>query len=323
MVSVVVPVLNAAGEIGRLLQSLLALDWPPERLEILVVDNASTDGTPGVVADHPVRLLQETRVQSSYAARNTGVAAARGEWIAFTDADCVARPDWLRRLLLPPPGTEVGAVAGEVLALERTTPVQRLMERHGFMQHAVTLPHKQLPCFSTANVAVRRDLLLRLGGFRQDVRYFADMELSWRLQISGGARILFRPEAVILHRHRRTWGELWRQACQHGRGVAFMRREYPDHYRISLAEQARRVGGLARAVGRALTGGGGEVGRPGGGEAVAGGASGADEPRREGDPDRLLAPFFLALWYAGLLTGYLMGPARSTPPASEETGAKG
>jgi glycosyltransferase involved in cell wall biosynthesis len=314
----VVPVLNAADEIGRLLESLLALDYPRGRLELMVVDNGSTDGTREAVSSFPVRLLEETGTRSSYAARNRGTAVAGGEWIAFTDADCVATPGWLRRLLRPPLPANIGAVAGEVLALEGTTPVQRLMERHGFMKHAVTLPHKNLPCFSTANVAVRRSVLERLGGFREDPRYFGDMALAWRMQLETSAGILFRPEAVIHHRHRRTWGELWRQACQHGQGVAFLKETYPDHYRIHMGEQVRRIGGLVAAGGRAITGGGARDER---------GTKGRETPVGQptdsagrGRQDRFREPAFLAVWYAGLLTGYLKGPARSRRMGSRERG---
>jgi GT2 family glycosyltransferase len=345
-VSVILPVLNAADEIGRAVESLLALDWPAERLQILVVDNGSTDGTAEVARRYPVTVLSETEVRSSYAARNRGQAQASGEWLAFTDSDCAVSPDWLRRLLLPAPAAVVGAVAGEVLALELTTPVQRLVEQFGIMKHAVTLPHKSLPCFSTANVAVRRELLAQLGGFRADVRYFADMELSWRLQIEAGRTILFRPQAVIRHRHRRTWGALWRQGVQHGRGTAFMKRTYPDHYRISPGEQVQRLAGLGQAVLAAIFGGtrssaasgsGDRAGsRAGAGssarvETIAGArdtaplaSSGggddiaADAHRQTAAGDRLRAPLFLTLWYGGLLAGYLMGPARSsgTGPSS-------
>jgi glycosyltransferase involved in cell wall biosynthesis len=319
-VSVVVPVLNGAGEIGRLLESLLALDYPRERLELIVVDNGSTDGTRDVISGFPVRLVEETDTRSSYAARNRGTAIAGGEWIAFTDADCVASPDWLLRLLRPPLPAHIGAVAGEVLALEGTTPVQRLMERHGFMKHAVTLPHKNLPCFSTANVAVRRPVLEKLEGFREDVRYFGDMELAWRMQLEASAGILFRPEAVIRHRHRRTWGELWRQACQHGQGVAFLKEAYPDHYRIHPGEQARRIGGLVAAGGRAITG----QGARNKSEPKGQGAQGARpaDTKAKHDQDRFREPLFLAIWYAGLLTGYVKGPARSRTTSGKGGGTK-
>lgn len=286
-VSVVVPVRDGAAEIGRLLGSLQELAYPKERLEVLVVDNGSQDGTAEVARRFPVTVLSEPDVESSYAARNRGAEAASGTWVAFTDADCVATPEWLARLLAPPIPPEVGAVVGEVVALEGNTAVQRLTERFGLMRHGVTLPHKALPCFSTANVAVRRELLLRLGGFRQDVRYFGDMELSWRLQLTGGSRLLFRPEAEILHRHRRSFGDLWRQGMQHGQGVAFMKEAYPAQYRIEPGEQVSRLAGLARA------------------------AAGALLPRTGPGRDRLWAPIFLAVWYGGMLAGYLRGPART------------
>jgi cellulose synthase/poly-beta-1,6-N-acetylglucosamine synthase-like glycosyltransferase len=160
-------------------------------------------------------------------------------------------------------------------------------------------------------VAVRHAVLEKLGGFREDVRFFGDMELSWRMQLAAGAGILFRPEAVIHHRHRRTWGELWRQACQHGRGVAFLKKAYPDHYRIRAGEQIGRIGGLFLALWQAIM----------------------PMPRRSGpqraearspNPERLRAPLFLSIWYAGLLAGYLLGPARSQPAApAEKQGMRG
>ncbi len=284
-VSVVVPVLNAAADAPRLLDALAALDWPEDRLERIVVDNGSTDGTAEALTRPGVTVLREPR-PGSYAARNRGIAAATGDWIAFTDADCAPRPDWLTRLLADPVPDGTGAIAGEVLAAELATPVQRFIESRGFMKHERTLPHKALPCFSTASVAVRREVLARLGGFREESRFFGDMELSWRMQIEAGASVLFRPDAIVLHRHRRTLGALWAQAVQHGRGTAFMKRTYPEVYRIDLGEQLRRLSGIAAATGRAAAG---------------------------GSSDRWREPGYLALWYAGLLWGYLLGPAWTEP----------
>lgn len=275
--SVVVPVKDGGEEIERLVRSLQAMDYPRERLEILVVDNRSTDDTAERVAALGAPVVRADAVASSYHARNVGWRAASGEWIAFTDADCVAPAGWLRGLLRPPIPPAAGAILGEVVALELETTVQRLTERFGIMKHAVTMPHKRLPCFSTANVAIRRDVLERLGGFREDVRYFGDMELSWRMQLELGVELAFRPEAEILHRHRRTWGQLWRHGMQHGRGVAFMRQAYPDRYAIEAGEQAGRVGDVVRSLAR-------------------GGLAGA---------------WFQVVWLAGMTAGFLRGPAWS------------
>jgi glycosyltransferase involved in cell wall biosynthesis len=91
-VSIIVPVYNGSRTIDALLTSLLALDYPPDQHEILIVDNKSTDDTRQRIQRYPVTLLEETEIQGSYAARNRGIEAAQGEILAFTDADCVVEP---------------------------------------------------------------------------------------------------------------------------------------------------------------------------------------------------------------------------------------
>jgi glycosyltransferase involved in cell wall biosynthesis len=281
-VSVVVPVKNAGDDLPRLLRALAALEWPEDKLQRIVVDNGSTDGSRERAIAAGVRLLDEPR-PGSYAARNRGVRESTGDWVVFTDSDCAPRPDWLYRLFADPVPDEVGAIVGEVLASELDTPVQRFIESRGLMKHAVTMPHKRLASFSTANVAIRRAVLDGLRGFSERALYFGDMEFSWRIQTDLGLRLAFRPDAVVLHRHRRTAKALWRQAVQHGRGVAFMKRLYPAIYHVSFGEQVRRLFGIGAATARIAT--------PG------------------GDSDRWRTPGYLALWYGGMAWGYVKGPA--------------
>ena len=94
--SVIVPAFNAAGTIGDCLEALLAQDYPADRLEIIAVDNRSTDGTADVMCRYPVRVVEESRMQSSYAARNAGLAVAQGSVLLFTDADCIPDRSWVQ-----------------------------------------------------------------------------------------------------------------------------------------------------------------------------------------------------------------------------------
>ena len=96
-VSIIVPVHNGEETLPALLSAFGRLDYPPDRLEIIIVDNNSTDRTPELVRDSGFILLSETQVQSSYAARNLGLYQARGKFLAFTDADCEPDPGWLAR----------------------------------------------------------------------------------------------------------------------------------------------------------------------------------------------------------------------------------
>jgi Glycosyl transferase family 2 len=97
-ISVVVPFHNEARYIARCIESLLQQNYLPDRYEIIMVDNNSTDNSAEQVAAHArVKLLAEAR-PGSYAARNRGVAHATGDVIAFTDGDCIASHDWLRTI---------------------------------------------------------------------------------------------------------------------------------------------------------------------------------------------------------------------------------
>ena len=101
LVSAVVPVYNDAKRIRHALEALLDQSYPSESLEIIVVNNRSTDETQKVVGEFErrnggkVTLVHESEIQTSYAARNRGIGAARGEILAFTDSDCVPTRDWV------------------------------------------------------------------------------------------------------------------------------------------------------------------------------------------------------------------------------------
>src|SRR5947207_14011547 len=114
-VSVIVAAYNAQGTLRECLESLLQLDYPHSHLEVLCVDNASTDATARILARHDgrVRTLHEPR-RGPAAARNTGVRHTGGEVVAFTDADCVVERAWLRHLVSPLRDPRVGVVGGRI-----------------------------------------------------------------------------------------------------------------------------------------------------------------------------------------------------------------
>jgi glycosyltransferase involved in cell wall biosynthesis len=94
-VSVIVPVFDDAERLARCLEALAQQTYPADRYEVIVVDNGSTDGSPDLAARFPRARLEREPEPGSYAARNRGIAVARGEVLAFTDSDCVPTPDWL------------------------------------------------------------------------------------------------------------------------------------------------------------------------------------------------------------------------------------
>jgi hypothetical protein len=96
-VSIIVPVYNRAGQLGECLESLLQLNYPPDRREIIVVDDASTDNTVAVARSHgdAVKVLVQEKNRGQSAARNAGMAMAAGEIVAFLHSDSKAAPHGL------------------------------------------------------------------------------------------------------------------------------------------------------------------------------------------------------------------------------------
>lgn len=217
LVSVVVAVRNGEATIGACLESLLRLDFPRERREILVVDNASTDGTPAILASHAahVRLLYESRRGVS-AARNAGIRAARGGWIAFTDADCMVEPDWLTHLVAPLEDPTVGIVGGRILSVEPCNRIERFGER--IHDHRRAIEGNDLPYAISMNWASPRAVLERVGLFDEELPRGQDVELAWRLG-SAGHRIVYSHSACVRHRNERTFGGLFREGAAHGRAA--------------------------------------------------------------------------------------------------------
>jgi glycosyltransferase involved in cell wall biosynthesis len=114
LISVVVPIYNEEQELTNLLDSLMALNWPRDRLEILGVDNNSSDRSLSILHTYPITVLQEL-VPGPYAARNTAIRQAKGEFIALTDADCIVSPNWLLELWQAFDTPQVGAVGGSLV----------------------------------------------------------------------------------------------------------------------------------------------------------------------------------------------------------------
>ena len=203
MVSVVVPVYNEEAEISELLDSLLELNWPRDRLEILCVDNNSTDGTLELLRTYPITVLQEA-TPGPYAARNTAIRQAQGEFIALTDADCKVSPNWLLELWQAFDTPEVGAVGGSIVPRTITNYVD-YFEGYIFKSPNHSRGSDRIqPYVVTANVMYRKAVFDRVGLFDAESFSGPDVEMSWRVLRSNCYTLKICPDdqAVVQHRYR-------------------------------------------------------------------------------------------------------------------------
>ena len=205
--SVVVPIYNAEATLRDCVDSLLRLDYPADRLEILCVDNASTDATGRILAEYAERLraLRES-VRGPAAARNCGLRHARGAVVALTDADCTVAPDWLRHLVAPLADPTVGIVGGCIRSRRPCNAIEAFGER--IHDHAWALAESRPAYAITMNWASRAAVLAEIGGFDEALLRSSDVDGSYRVQ-AHGYRLVYESRAVVYHRNERTpWGLL-------------------------------------------------------------------------------------------------------------------
>jgi glycosyltransferase involved in cell wall biosynthesis len=250
-VSVIVPVYNGQATIRELVESLLQIEYPTEQREIIVVDNNSSDQTAEIVKRYPVTLLFEKQIQSSYAARNRGADAAKGTFLAFTDADCVVTPQWLSKLLEHHQDETVGIFAGEVKSYRTDTFMERFADVEGVLDQGKSMRHAYLPFAVTANLAVRKQQFEAVGKFNASLTSGGDVDFSWRLQQQTGCRIQYVPDAVVRHRHRASVTTLYQQYRKYGSGVHDLQKLHPEAFpSISPVERLKKSWNLLMGTDR-------------------------------------------------------------------------
>jgi glycosyltransferase involved in cell wall biosynthesis len=258
-VSVIVPAYNAAATLAEQLEALAAQrydgDW-----ELVIVDNGSTDGTADLARCYRHRFKAFTLVDGGSrrghsAPRNAGASAARGELLAYCDADDIVAPGWLQ------------AMAD---AARRHDLIGGWLDVRPLNDDATRSWHQPwprdrlrswlLPYAVSANLAIWADVLHELGGWSSDHEDGGeDVELSWRAQLAG-YRLGFAPDAVVQYRYRTGLRETARQAYGIGvtgekilRDFAFLRADDRPPDGTLDGDQAGDDGGgaLRRALGRA------------------------------------------------------------------------
>lgn len=206
-VSVVVPVKDDAAGLLVLLLALAGQTWTDH--EVVVVDNASRSASVRDVAQrHGARYVREP-APGSYAARNAGVRVARGDVVAFTDADCVPSRQWLATAVAAlrdprAPDVLAGRVRVTVRRPGRPAPSEAWELVHGFQQEAYV---RRAGWGATANLVVPRRVLDAVGPFDERLRSGGDAEWGARAT-AAGFRVAYADDVVVDHPARPTMGEL-------------------------------------------------------------------------------------------------------------------
>jgi len=196
-VSVIVAVYNAEKNVRNLLESLANLDYPKELLEVIIVDNNSKDKTREIVRQYPVKLLEETKIQSSYAARNKGIRNANGKILAFLDSDCIAKPGWIREGVKSLISQSADLAGGKIeFFYPKNGTIAELYDSMTSLQNELYVKTRNSAV--TANLFVKPYLFEKIGGFFEMVKSGGDMQWTSKATLAG-FRLVYAPEAVVMH----------------------------------------------------------------------------------------------------------------------------
>ncbi len=247
-ISVVIPVYNAGPQFGDCLRALGSQSLPRESFKIIVVDDGSSDDSAAVAEGFGVRVIRQEN-RGAPAARNTGIDAAEHPWVAFTDADCIPTRRWLEYLYRAidgaPDGREPIGAAGPTFGYQSNTRVARFVDLTKGLDAERHLSHPKWPFAPTGNVMYRRDALVEIGGFDERFVAYDACDLHTRMSRPNMA-FVFEPRAVVLHRHRASWGTYFQQQVGYGHGLGQFTLRYRHEIGWSLWNEMSAWGQLVR-----------------------------------------------------------------------------
>ncbi len=227
MISVIVPVRNAAGTLAACLQALTQQAFDPAGYEVIVVNDGSTDDTSALARRYPVRVV-DLPPSGPAAARNQGVALAQGELVLVTDGDCAPAPDWVAHMAAAFAAPEVMGARG-AYRTHQTALVARFVQQEYQDKYDRTARRRSIDFIDTYSAGYRRAVFVENGGFETafPAPSVEDQEFSFRLA-EKGYRLVFVPDALVYHQHDATLAEYLRRKFWIGYWKAFLLRWHPE-----------------------------------------------------------------------------------------------
>lgn len=221
--SVIIPTYNRPQKLANCLDFLAALDYPTDQFEVVVVDDGGDAALDSIVDSHretlSIALLRQQNAGPG-AARNRGVEAATGDYLAFTDDDCMPHADWLSKLSARLTEMPDALVGGHVLnALTENLYSSASQQLIDYLYDYYHGSHRGISFFTSNNIALSKARYLEIGGFDAKLRVASeDRELCDRW-IQRDYPMVYAPEAQISHAHDLTLDSFWKQHFSYGRGA--------------------------------------------------------------------------------------------------------
>jgi len=228
-VSVIIPVRDQPEDLLECLHSINNLNYPKDRLEIIVVDDGSQKDISPIITNENIRVIRHDESIGPAACRNIGAENAHGDIFAFLDADCMAGENWLKETIPFFQALKVVAVGGYVDGFYKDS----LLDRYEKVFSSLNMGKRLILETSTesgfyvptANLLVTKEAFVATGGFKEGMHLGEDVDFCWRLRDLGYS-LLYVPFGSVSHKHRSHLGRMLQRRSEYGTSEAELYRTH-------------------------------------------------------------------------------------------------
>ena len=231
-ISIIIPVKNRPQDIRECLTASTLLDYPKDKVEMIVVNDGSTDATAEVIQTFGMKAIHVPESMGASACRNLAAREAKGDLLGFTDSDCVPHPLWLKDLCPYFNDEGIGIVGGYVSnfynrsALDRYEEVKSSLNM-GALPFRVGEDQVSSSYVPSCNLIIRKGAFFEAGGFREDLTVGEDVDLCWRTR-KLGYHLLYTPRGKVEHKHRNNLLHMLMRRYDYGTSEAILHRMHKD-----------------------------------------------------------------------------------------------
>lgn len=230
-VSIVIPVKDRPEDISECLQSLAGLNYPKDKLETIVVDDGSRKSISDIISPFNVKLMRLEESRGASICRNVGAEKARGDFLAFLDADCTPDKNWLNDIIPFMQIEGIGAVGGVVDNYYRKTHLDRYEEKFSSLnlgRRIIFEGNNQSNFYvPSCNLVVNGNAFKAVGGFKSDMHVGEDVDFCWRMRKNGYA-LLYVPVGKVAHKHRNKLIKMLQRRRDYGTSEAILHLSHRD-----------------------------------------------------------------------------------------------
>ena len=215
-VSIIIPAYNEEKNIEDVLRSATNLDYPKEKLEIILVDDGSTDKTLEKAKKYKIKILRGKH-EGVGVSRNLGWKRSNGDLVFFLDADQKIDRGFLRKMVPYFSDSKIAAVD----CAEEMENKDKIIARMHYLKTVLGIRQYDFPFAKLC----RKLVLKELGGINPEYGYYDDWEFTYRI-LKNGHRIVRNPNAIVYHNQPENFNEVWRQNRWSGRSIIFLFKNY-------------------------------------------------------------------------------------------------